>query len=136
MTDGEHNVAAPALKPRQAAQLAGNLGVPVYTIDAGGDVPAKAAANGEPPDTSASDRLKARKILQEVARMTNGRYFAAHDTKALLGVCGQIDRLERTEIVSFEYRRYAEGYVWFGLASFVLLVTAQALDLTWWRRIP
>ncbi|MCI0462966.1 MAG: VWA domain-containing protein [Gemmataceae bacterium] len=135
LTDGEHNVGPPALKPRQAGQLAGNLGVPIYTIDAGNDAPPKAPADGA-DGTSAADRLKARKILQEVARMTRGRYFQAHDTKALLDVCSQIDRLERSEIESFRYRRYAEGYAWFGLGSFVLFVLAQALELTWWRRVP
>ena len=35
LSDGEHNVPLPALTPRQAGQLAANLGVPVYTIDAG-----------------------------------------------------------------------------------------------------
>jgi len=36
LSDGEHNVPPPALKPRQAAQLAANLHIPIYAIDAGG----------------------------------------------------------------------------------------------------
>src|SRR5438132_1023383 len=36
LSDGEHNVPPPALTPRQAAQLAANLGITIYTIDAGG----------------------------------------------------------------------------------------------------
>ena len=135
LTDGEHNVPPPALKPRQAAQLAGNLGVPIYTIDAGSDVHPKEGPDAA-SDTSVADRLAARKILQEVARMTKGRSFQASDTKALLEVCGQIDRLERREIESFQYRRYAEVYGWFGLAAFVLLLAVQALELTLWRRMP
>ncbi len=135
LTDGEHNVPPPALKPRQAAQLAGNSGVPIYTIDAGSDVPPKEDSEAA-SDTSIADRLNAKKILQEVARMTKGRYFQAGDTKALLEVCGQIDRLERREIESFQYRRYAEAYGWFGLAAFVLLLSVQVLELTVWRRIP
>ena len=41
LSDGEHNVPQPpsGLTPRQAAQLAGNLGVRIYTIDAGSDRP-------------------------------------------------------------------------------------------------
>ncbi len=35
LTDGESNVPPPALTPRQAAQLAGNLGIPIYAIGAG-----------------------------------------------------------------------------------------------------
>jgi Ca-activated chloride channel family protein len=134
LTDGEHNVAGTALKPRQAAQLAGNLGVPVYTIDAGSDTPPKGPDGAD--ETSVADRLNAKKILQEVARMTKGRYFQAGDTKALLAVCEQIDRLERREIESFQYRRYAEAYAWFGLGAFLLLLAVQALELTLWRRMP
>src|SRR5262249_6501482 len=37
LTDGESNVTAPALTPRQSAQLAGNLGIPIYAIDAGNE---------------------------------------------------------------------------------------------------
>ena len=46
LSDGEHNVPPPALKPRQAAQLAGNLDVPIYVIDAGGEA-AGAEGSGE-----------------------------------------------------------------------------------------
>jgi Ca-activated chloride channel family protein len=134
LTDGEHNVPPPALKPRQAAQLAGSLGVPIYTIDAGTDLPPKAPEAVD--DTSVADRLNAKKVLQEVARMTRGKYFQASDTKALLEVCSQIDRLERREIESFHYRRYAEAYPWFGLGAFILLLAVLVLELTWWRRIP
>ncbi len=134
LTDGEHNVPPPALKPRQAAQLAGNMSVPIYTIDAGSDAPPKDGDGAA--ETSAADRLSAKKTLQEVARMTKGRYFQADNTQALLDVCGQIDRLERREIESFQYRRYAEWYPWFGLAAFALLLGVQMLDLTRWRRLP
>src|SRR5262249_12648310 len=43
LSDGEHNVADPRSKctPRQAAQLAGSLGIPIYAIDAGSDTPSE-----------------------------------------------------------------------------------------------
>ena len=44
--------------------------------------------------------------------------------------------LERTTIASFQYRRYHEAYPWVGLASFVLFVSALALEQTLWRRLP
>jgi Ca-activated chloride channel family protein len=140
LTDGEHNVdelgpaKEKALRPKQAAQLAANLNIPIYTIDAGSDAPPKEGAAVE--EGSAADRITAVKTLQEVARMTKGQYFRASDTKMLLEVCGQIDRLERREIETFLYRRYAEGYPWFGLAGFVLLMAVQLLELTFWRRLP
>jgi Ca-activated chloride channel family protein len=135
LSDGEHNVPPPALKPRQAAQLAANLRVPIYAIDAGGE-PAAGAPDGEGETRSAQDRLKGEQGLQAVAHLTGGRYFRAHDARSLLAVYQEIDRLEKQEVESFQYRRYYEGYPWFGLAAFVFLVTVQVLEMTWWQRVP
>jgi Ca-activated chloride channel family protein len=132
-TDGEHNVPPPALKPRQAAQLAGSLGVPIYVIDAGTDAP---PGPGAVEEGSVVDRINAKKTLQDVARITHGEYFQAQDARALVEVCARIDGLERQRIESFQYRRYAEAYPWLGLASFVLLGTVLALEMTCWRKIP
>jgi Ca-activated chloride channel family protein len=130
LSDGEHNVPPPALKPRQAAQLAANLGIPIYTIDAGSD-PAEATTPG-----SAEIRAGGEQTLQAVARITGGRSFKARDTRGLLDVYQAIDRLERREIRSFHYRRYFEGYPWVGLASFVLWIGIFVLDRTLWLRLP
>ena len=129
LTDGEHNVGAPASRwsPRQTAQLAASLGVPIYAIDAGSDDVSEA-------DRPGRDRAKA--TLHDVASISGGKYFAAHDGGSLLAACREIDRLERTKITSFQYRRYHEGYPWFGLASFVCFVSAVALERTLWRRLP
>jgi Ca-activated chloride channel family protein len=131
LSDGEHNVPHPQSDwtPRQAAQIAANLGVPVYAIDAGG-----AGGDGMPAD--GGQRVEGSKTLQNLAAITRGRYFTASDTQGLLTVCQEIDRLEKQEIHSFQYRRYYEGYLWFALASFVLYVTLGGLEMTFWRRLP
>jgi Ca-activated chloride channel family protein len=141
LSDGEHNVPPPALTPRQAAQLAANQRIPVYTIDAGGeggaeDGPASDTAAGEDARNRAEVRASAEKALQAVAQMTGGRYFRARDTATLLAVCQEIDRLERAEIKSFQYRRYYEGFGWFGLGAFVFLFGINFLELSWWPRLP
>jgi Ca-activated chloride channel family protein len=134
LTDGEHNVPSPALKPRQAAQIAAQLRVPIYAIDAGGQ--SGSEASSREVHTGSEDRLNAERILQAVAKITGGQYFRAHDSQTLLAVCRDIDRLERQPIQSFQYRRYYEGYMWFGLAALVLLLGVQALDMTLWQRVP
>jgi Ca-activated chloride channel family protein len=133
LTDGEHNVPPLALKPRQAAQLAGNLGVPIYTIDAGSDQP---TAEGGGKVTSAEDRIRARKVLQEVAKMSGGTSFEARDSKALLNVCNRIDELEKERTLSFQYRRYVELYPWFGLAALACWGALVLLETTFWRKVP
>jgi hypothetical protein len=105
----------------------------MYTIDAGGSGPST-AENGAP--TSVEARAKAVRDMQELARVTGGRYFQASNSQALLEVCREIDRLERREIQSFQYRRYYEGFVWFALASFVLFAALGVLELTVWRKVP
>ena len=129
LTDGEHNQTSPpsGLSPRQTAQLAGSLGVPVYAIDAGSDNPSEA---------DAASRARAVETLRDVAGASGGKYFAARDSAALVTACREIDRLERTKITSFQYRRYHEGYPWMALAAFVLFVAAVALERTLWRRLP
>lgn len=134
LSDGEHNVdlADPdrqALKPRQAASLAANLGIPIYTIDAGGDPPADNA-------DVAKQRLAGREINQQVAEMTGGKSFTANDGSQLLEVCRQIDEMERQPIVGFVYRRYHEYYPWLALLAVGLATLAFGLEQTVWRRVP
>jgi Ca-activated chloride channel family protein len=130
LSDGEHNVPAPALTPRQAAQIAANRGIPVYTIDAGG----VAAPDAKPEDVA--ERALGRKALESVATMTNGKYFAAHDAAALLTACAAIDRLERKPIESFQYRRYAEGYPECAGIALACFAAVLGLEATRWRRAP
>lgn len=149
ISDGEHNVAKPHSEwtPRQVAQIAANLDVPIYAIDAGGDSGADDdVALGPPqagpppgavdPKLRAKIRASAESTLRSVAGLTGGRYFQARDTDALLAVCREIDRLEKNEIRGFQYRRYHEGYPWLGLTAFILLATLQVLEMTLWQRIP
>ncbi|HEX4588946.1 MAG TPA: hypothetical protein VH120_03395, partial [Gemmataceae bacterium] len=67
---------------------------------------------------------------------TGGKAFAAHDAAALVAAVVEIDRLERRPVESFQYRRYAEGYPWCGLAALACFVVALGLERTSWRRLP
>jgi Ca-activated chloride channel family protein len=135
LTDGEHNKMNPSSEatPRQAAQLAANLNVPIYAIDAGGPLgddlnPAAREANAV--------RAGGIRSLQEVVAITRGQYFQARDTKALLEVCRKIDGLERQRIESYQYRDHYEAFAWLGLAAFALCLTVAALEMTKWQRLP
>ena len=126
LSDGEHNVdlADPdrqPFRPRQAASLAANLNIPIYTIDAGGDPPA------DKPDLT-KQRLMGREVNRQVAEMTGGKSFTANDGHQLLDVCRQIDAMERQPIVGFVYRRYHEYYPWLAVAAVGLAALAFGLD--------
>jgi Ca-activated chloride channel family protein len=146
LSDGEHNVPPPALKPRQAAQLAASLRVPIYCINAAGDMEGR-EARGEgrgsedevfprPSRLAPHASPAGENTLQAVAQVTGGRSFRAQDGRSLLTVCQEIDRLERGSIESFQYRRYYEAYPWCGLAAVVLLIVVFTLEMTWWQRVP
>jgi Ca-activated chloride channel family protein len=136
LSDGEHNIPPPALTPRQAAQLAANQHVPIYTIDAGGEAAGTEVLPGQEGATPAEIRAAGQKALRAVAEMTGGKYFQARDTATLVAVCRDIDRLERQEIQSFIYRRYYESHQWLGLAALLFLVTGFVLEKSWWQRVP
>jgi Ca-activated chloride channel family protein len=140
LTDGEHNVVAPpsGWTPRQAAAVAAGLGIPVYAIDAGGSgIPGEEPRPGPGGTSSAlATREAAVASLKEIARVSNGRYFAAGNTEALLDACKTIDSLERAPITSFQYRRYHDLAPWPGLSAFLLWAVALALEVTIWRRVP
>jgi Ca-activated chloride channel family protein len=130
VSDGEHNSPAPALTPRQAAQLAAQAGVPIYAVDAG--PPAK--SEDKPEDAAA--RRAGQQSLAAVAAMTGGRSFLAHDSAALTDALKEIDRLERAPAESFQYRRYFEAFSAFALTAFACFALVLGLEATVWRRTP
>ncbi len=132
LSDGEHNIHRDGpdspLKPRQAAQLAANLGIPVYAIDCGGTP----TADAQPDD--AKQRADGRRVLESVAEMTGGKSFQATNADDLRAVYREIDAFERRPVESFRYRRYRDYAPWFAAATLALLTLVTALELTWWRR--
>jgi Ca-activated chloride channel family protein len=136
LSDGEHNVMAPpsGLTPRQVSQVAANLGVRVYCIDAGGDGSTIQEAGARAD--SIANRTEGVRTLHEVAHITGGRCFSARDTKSLLAVWREIDALERSDILSFQYRRHYEGFAWFALAALIVWLLVGAMEQTFWQRVP
>ena len=142
LSDGEHNVFKEdvrdakrpgidrTMKPREAAQLAANLGVRIYTIDTGGDPPPGA------PVALVKQRAEGREALQKVAEMTGGKSFAATSGAELLAAYREISTLEKVEEEAPIYRRYFEYYWWCAAAAFVLILAAHVLDRTRWRTVP
>ncbi len=131
LSDGEHNQSETrsGWSPRQAAQVAASLGVPIYTLDAGREA-------DDPDDPDYLTRQQAAAILRDLAQITQGRYFSASDSQALRQACKEIDRLETTTIASYQYRRYHEAYPGLAGAAFALWIAALLLEQTLWRRLP
>lgn len=118
------------MKPRQAAQLAANLGIPIYVIDTGGDLPSSASLE------DLRQREDGRQMNEAVAALTGGRSLTANNGLELLEVCRTIDSLERQPILSNVFRRYFELYSWFAGAALGILTFLMIMGQTRWRKLP
>lgn len=128
LSDGDHNEPL-GDKPRQAAQLAHTLGVPVHTVDVGGPIP-------EDDAEAQAQRDQGRSTLAALAQLTGGRTFAAEDGAGMLAALADIDRLERREIRSFIHRRHVELTPWLALLAGLALLLTLGLNRSRWRELP
>ncbi len=130
LSDGEHNASGRTdgpLAPRQAAQIATGLGVPVYAVDCGGDPGPHAT------DADVRNRTDSQRTLAAVAGLTGGRLFRAADAAGLRAAVAEIDAIERTPADPYRYRRYRDRTPHWAAAGMVLLAAGGALERTRWR---
>ncbi|MDX1646572.1 MAG: VWA domain-containing protein [Longimicrobiales bacterium] len=136
LTDGRSNRGE--IGPMTAAQMAEALDVRVYTIGAG----SRGTARVPVPDPGGGTRYATMRVdidestLQEVARLTGGRYFRATDAESLAAIYEEIDELERTEIEVENFTRYGEEFAHPLAAGFLLLVVELVVAQTWLRKLP
>jgi Ca-activated chloride channel family protein len=112
-------------KVPDVAAVAAEMKVPIYCIDA-----------DSRPENETTERREGLKTQRELAETTGGKYFPADDTHGMLAAYQAIDRLEKSDITSYRYRRYHELYPWLGGAAFLLLALASLLEMTVWRKLP
>jgi Ca-activated chloride channel family protein len=93
LTDGEDN--ASSIPPLEAAKLAKQYGIRIYTIGVGknGNVPYPNGFGGYQMVQVTMDE----KLLKEIASITGGKYFLATNQQILSDIYNKIDRLEKTE---------------------------------------
>jgi len=98
LTDGDNN--AGSLSPVQAAQLAKQYQIRIYTIGVGStDLMARGGINEA--------------LLKQVADLTGGQYYLASDLTALTQVYAHIDKtLQKTEAESRVYLQRTPLYHW------------------------
>lgn len=93
LTDGEDN--ASRIPPIEAAKLAKQYGIRIYTIGVGknGLVPFPTQYGGYGMAEVAIDE----ELLKDIAALTGGQYFSATNQKALGSIYDKINALEKTE---------------------------------------
>jgi Ca-activated chloride channel family protein len=135
LTDGVNNRGS--IDPRTAAQAAAAFGIRIHAIGVGTEgmapVPVGRGLFGlryENRPVEIDDAL-----LTEIAKMTGGRYFRAHDAGALQRITEQIDALERVPVRTRTYVRYSELFRW-PLAFGILMLIAELGLRAWKGPIP
>lgn len=122
LTDGVNNVGS--LDPISAAEIAKSYGIKVYTVGVGtngmANFPVAKDANGnivfQPQKVEIDEKL-----MQEIATITNGKYFRATDNKKLEAIYDEIDRLEKSKIKENRFMMFDEQFrPWLLLGLFLL----------------
>jgi Ca-activated chloride channel family protein len=136
LTDGVNN--AGEIAPRQAAELAAQHGIRVYTIGAGttGMAPVPVRGPGGRVTLQAARVEIDEATLAQIAAQTGGRYFHARNADALAGVIDEIDTLERSEITEVRYLEYEYHHAAFVWGALLLIFASGVLGGTWLRRLP
>lgn len=142
LTDGRDN--ASVISPVRAADVAQSLGVKVYTVGVG-KRSGKILAFQQNPWTGeiswgerniTPEEEVDESTLKEVAAKTGGKFYRAENKEQLEEIYSEIDQLEKTEIETVAYARYAEKFYPWLLAGAFLILLELLLANTRFVRIP
>ena len=128
LSDGSNNRGE--IEPITAAELADKFNIKIYTIGAGsvGKAPYPIKDLWGRTSIRMMDVDVDEETLEEIANVTNAKFFRATDNKSLIKVYQDIDKLERTEIEVTEYKNYAELYSYLTTPASLLLMLLIILN--------
>lgn len=137
LTDGDNNTGY--IKPLTAAEMARELGHTVYTIGVGSKGMALTPQGKRSDGSYVFDYARVminEPLLQEIAKITGGKYFRATSEESLEMVYNEIDQLEKTEREVTTFRRYSDEFKVFLEIGMVLFLLHLILSLTLLRTYP
>jgi len=134
LTDGENNCGEQM--PMQAASMAKEWGIRLYTISLQSTHPSRLVTTDEgkffrPQALSESDQ-----VLEKMALATGGVYRTAHDLDSLQAVYQEINTLEKTKLKEVEFSDLDDAFSSFALAALGLLLLRYILNATLLRISP
>jgi len=136
LTDGVNNRGE--IDPRDAAKIAKDFNVKVYTIGVGtrGKAPYPVKDSFGRVQYMMVDVQIDEELLKEIANNTGGLYFRATDKDSLQRIFSEIDRWEKTEISTRRYYNARDIYLYFIIAAFALFLFAEFGKRTIFRVLP
>lgn len=114
ITDGSSNLGL--LRPEQAAELARDLNVKIYTLAIGSEG-GRIRNNRFPTPTQEFDT----ETLKRVAKITEGEFYRAQTTESIENAFNTIDQLEKKESPISTFRDIKEYHHYFTLAGAICL---------------
>lgn len=133
LTDGDNNRGEH--DPLEAAKLAAEWGIKVYTIGIGSDgyqIMRTPFGDQRMPFRAEVDE----KTLTAIADATGGKYWRAQDGAALREIYSAIDQLEKSSVKTLDYVDYQEAFIPWAIAGAALLALQTLLGHTILRRTP
>ena len=135
-TDGSNNVEA-RVSPRQAAKLAGEFDVTLYTVGIGSNRAYVLQRGGVLGDRfiPISDEFD-EPLLKDMAESGKGKYYRAADSESLAAVMEEINKMEKTSVEQPRYIEYTEFGPRLVVAAMVMLLIAVVSGHSVFLKIP
>ena len=133
LTDGQNNKGN--ISPFDAAKLAAEWGIKIYTVGVGGRLPRQKQdffSSLMMPLGSAVDAP----ALNQISKITGAKFFMADDAETLEEIYKEIDQLEKSEFKATQSAHYNELFMNWCLASLILLLLEIFFKTTFFRRLP
>ncbi|MBA4388335.1 MAG: aerotolerance regulator BatA [Verrucomicrobia bacterium] len=135
LSDGDSNTGI--IEPDQAAKIAKQMGIKVYTIGVGsnGQVPVKVRDPFGRDVIARAEFPLDEEQLRRIASTTGGKYFNVRDARGMERVLGDISKLEKTRVERAVYNQYNELFPWFLTPGLAMIVIGSGLNMLVVRRI-
>ena len=134
LTDGVNNKGVVA--PFTAAEIAKQFGIRVYTIGVGTEgyapYPFQTPFGVQYQDVEVQIDEE---TLQNIATVTDGKYFRATNNSKLKEIYKDIDKLEKSKIQVTEFHKRSEEFSTFAIPAFIILLFGFILEKTYLKQI-
>ena len=134
LTDGVNNKGVVA--PFTAAEIAKKFGIRVYTIGVGSKgfapYPFQTPFGIQYQDVEVQIDEE---TLQNIATVTDGKYFRATNNSKLKEIYKDIDKLEKSKIEITEFHKRSEEFTKFAIPALIILIFGFVLEKTYLKQI-
>jgi len=134
LTDGMNN--AGQYDPLQAAELAKEWGIKIYSIGIGSELAYTTIQTPLGTYKMPAGQNLDEGLLKAIAEKTGGFYGRADDAETLHQIVEKINDLEKTEVKSIRYAQYSELFGPWTVAAMLMLGLEMLARCTVFRKIP